>query len=256
MHTPLSSVASLIGWARKYRLILLALVLTLSMAGSAGATTYNVSINAADIVAGIHASGDYLHGVYSGSSLPTGESRWGLTGLYILPDIDGGAYTLSSLGTSAANWGASLPGSPFGSYAAGKYAYFNYNFNWQNTEYGMITDKPLSDFPLTYSQNNQISLVQLADSATFSFAVTTNSAWSGDYYFLVDGIKYKLSEAGNTYGNPYGFTAGSIDYGGLSQNYTNGQHLGYASVPIPGSLLLLGSGLIGLVGLRGWRKLS
>ena len=64
MHTPLSSVATLIGWGRKSKIILLALVLTLSIAGSAGATTYNVSINVADIVAGIEASGNSLHGNY------------------------------------------------------------------------------------------------------------------------------------------------------------------------------------------------
>ena len=50
---------------------------------------------------------------------------------------------------------------------------------------------------------------------------------------------------------------GTLDYGGLSKNYTTSEplHLGYLSVPIPGSLLLLGSGLMGLV-VGGWRKLS
>ncbi|MCX5893148.1 MAG: hypothetical protein NTW80_09290 [Deltaproteobacteria bacterium] len=115
----------------------------------------------------------------------------------------------------------------------------------------LITDSPIIDFPKNYASYPASPLVKIADSATFSFTLTTSTPWSGDYRFLVDGVKYLYSEHGSLSPDARGFTAGQLDSLGLQHN--NG--LGYptpGAAPIPGSVLLMGSGLLGLVGFR-WR---
>ena len=116
----------------------------------------------------------------------------------------------------------------------------------------MIMDQPATNF--TSYWGNVVTAVADASTFTVNFTLDSGATWNGAYQFVVDGSRYTAGTTpapwnANFFGGYSGNWGGASTVGG---DLTGNMGAGY-QVPLPPSMLLLGSGLLGLVGL-GWRR--
>ncbi|MCE5335535.1 MAG: hypothetical protein LLG06_13205 [Desulfobacteraceae bacterium] len=229
--------------------LLLVVALSALMPATGARADYVATVSVDSILDAIHASGDQLY---------DDTTRKAVGQIYIMPvGIDSSSYSITGASTSmSSSWTSSVPDYNYvysSEYTAGKYALFS--LKWDATTATLIMDKPVTDFPTVLSgTRNDISLASASSSETFSFTIQTSAAWSGQYQILIGGYQYLLSEAGTGANTltltpaPIGFDSAALY--GLTNNVGSG-YTGNSAVPIPGSLVLLGSGLLALAG---WRK--
>jgi hypothetical protein len=259
------------------RLLLAYVVLALVVVSTNAARAETVTFTATDVKAIMASYGD---------ALSDATHQWGLWAVRARPIVPGGSYTITGASTDQAGWGTTAPSShnwntygtncawfwdASGAEVAGNAANPLYMImdvadeNW----YSSAFDKSASwvadwapgpdgiqgtsdDLGTFYSAGydagaggtNVITAVN--DASTFSFDFTVDSGtWNGQWEFLVDGSKYYLGTASSPSGWVENFFGDYGEGGGLSQNMGSG----YA-VPVPAAVWLLGSGFVGLVGIR------
>jgi len=255
--------------ARKLNIMFLLVTILLVLVGSARAET--ISFTAQDIINWMADQGAPLH---------TATDVWGITRVRAIPDVSvAGGYTInlndSSITPDNFDWRVQfdITGNPpygngVGTGSYGTYAAFNdtHLYSWQGSLFTNGTVSVISDlspaefaarFPTSLTGSNPgLTLAQVPDDAVFSFSFTLDPGvtWNNQgFWFVVDGYWYNdWYPSGNTYDNPIGFTGGyAHDSVSTAGNLTGNMGGGYyATVPLPSSLVLL---LTGLLGLAGWR---
>lgn len=257
---------------KKVNIVFIIVIILLGLGGSARADT--ISFTAQDIVTWMAAQG---------APLSNATDVWGITRVRVIPEVSvpagykGLGYTID-LGhsfTTQTDWRVQFDytgnppyGKGNGSGAYGTYAAFNdvHTYSWKgsfqtNGTLYMISDLSQADFASRFPTHlngiqTGLDLAKVADDAVFSFNFTLKPGvtWVNQgFYFVVDGYWYNNWYAGASYANPIGFTGGfahdSIQTAG---DLTGDMGKGYqdTATPLPGSLVLLGTGLLGLAGWR------
>jgi len=170
--------------------------------------------------------------------------------------FDGTNYT-SFDAPNVDNWGAgTIPHGIFGNKVVGRYSYTENGMSWDR---GFIYDgKDFTsiDVPGAYKDTIVYGIwdnIICGDYTTNNF-VFDGSGNHGIYYgFIYDGVNYTTIEVPGAYGT----TIVGIWGGTLIGTYSDasGEHSFVATpTPIPPAILLMGSGLIGLIGIRRKKK--
>ncbi len=240
MATSRSPAIVVLRWAKKSLVLLLASVWALALAGPAAADT--ITLSAGTISQIILSTGD----VFSDATY-----NYGIDRVYIMPVVSGGTVTFDS---------GSASGASLGSYLALGSSSGYYKFDGSGGDpLNLIMDSlnPVTNFPIALTSGGQtIGKVDPSAYFTVNFTVA-GGTYLNQFYFLVDGYQFLGTDAGASYAsNFWSFTenAGSPGSPG-GQGFAHNDNLGYlAPIPLPSSLLLLGSGLLGLLGF-GRRKL-
>lgn len=256
---------------KKLRILLMISSLVMALAGAARADT--ITFTAGDIVRWMANQGDPLHNA---------TEVWGISRVRLIPDVSvPGGYNLnvnqSSISPDNVSWRVqtdAVGNPPYGDGEndTGLHASFNdtHIYSWQGSWYSsgtvnLISDLNAQDFGARFPQSftgthPDLPLAKMPDDTRFTldFTLKPGVTWLNQgFYFLVDGNWYNNSYHGATYDNPTGFDGGfghnSIIAGNLKGDMGYGYY-GTSSAPIPGSLVLLGSGLLGLAGWRRFRK--
>jgi hypothetical protein len=261
---------------QKINIAFIIITMLLGLAGPGKAET--ISFTAGDIVNWLALAGVPLHK----SSLEHGEEVWGLSRVRVIPEVSTlgtpgspGGYTIniaqSGVSPGYVSWRAqtdAIGNPPYGDGVTntGWHASFNdtHIYEWQGSwfytgDMYLISDLNASDFaarfPSSYPGYSQMPIFKMPDNTRFTLNFTLNPGvtWLNQgFYFLVDGNWYNTWYEGASYTNPTAFTGGfghnSIQIAGnLPGNMGYGYH---GTVPLPGSLILLGSGLLGLAWVR------
>jgi hypothetical protein len=184
-----------------------------------------------------------------GAPLDDTTNLWGLWAVRTMPIVTGGSYTIDIGATTQTGWGVSTS-----SYGNTPYAGTNSAWFWDDSgaevsgelpnPLYMIMDKSAGNFTSYYG--NTVTAVDGGSTFTVNFTLGSGASWDGRYQFVVDGSRYT---AGTT---PAPWNADFFGGYGTGGGLTSNMGAGY-QVPLPPSMLLLGSGLLGLVGL-GWRR--
>jgi len=192
-------------------------------------------------------------------SLSNSEHIWGLWALVAYPDLAN--YSITGVSTNQDEWytthdsefvdtngacfravpGAEIPGNP-------------------PHPLHLISDQPdpLANYIMSYFGD---TTVNVPNNTLFSFNFTSDSIWDGCWRLLVDGSRYDRQANGPALwdedfwggvdnGEPFWDTRDAG--GGLAGN--KGGYETCAPVPEPGSLLLMGTGLLALIGLYNVRR--
>ena len=208
-------------------------VLVFSLSSVAGADSY--TITAAQVKA-----------VMEDCGAPLSDSTylWGLWAVRTMPIVTGGGYTITGGSTTQTGWGVSAPNGIFGS---SPYTATNSSWFWDasgaevagnppNPLY-MIMDQPASSFTSYFG--NTVTAVDDTSTFTVNFTLDAGATWDGRFQFVVDGSRYLAGTSPAEWNED--FFGGYGGGGGLACNLEAGYQ-----APLPGTLVLLGSGLAGL----------
>ena len=257
---------------KKFIAVIVTCGLLLSVVSAADAAT--ISFTAGDLVRWMVQQGAPLH-IFNGVH---GDELWGISRVRVIPEVSvPGGYTinLSQGGISPDNFSwrvqtDAIGNPPYGDgvFDTGLHASFNdtHIYSWQGSWFTLGTLHLISDlsqsefqsrFPAVLTPTSPLPLAKVPDDARFTMDFTLNPgvSWLNQgFYFVVDGYWYNTWYDTDSYDNPIAFTGGfahnSVQTAGnLQGNMSYGY---YGNVPLPGSLLLLGSGLLGL---GAWRRL-
>ncbi|MDY6988796.1 MAG: VPLPA-CTERM sorting domain-containing protein [Thermodesulfobacteriota bacterium] len=259
------------------RLLVTFAVLGLMTSTINAAQAATVTFTASDIKATMASYGDDLSDL---------SHQWGLWAVRARPVVLGGSFTITGASTDQTGWGTTAPSSyswntygtncawfwdESGAEVAGTAAnplymimdvadenWWSSGFNKDGTWVADWAPGPdgsqgtSDDLGTFYASGyddgaggtNVITAVN--DASTFSFDFTIDSGtWNGQWEFLVDGSKYSVGSSASPGGWIENFWGDYGTGGGLSTNMGSG----YA-VPVPAAVWLLGSGIIGLVGIK------
>ena len=213
----------------------------------------------------------------TGAPLSDATNQWGLWAVRARPIVTGGGFAITGASTSQTGWGTSAPsGYSWNTYGTNTAWFWDASGSeaWiaSNPLY-MIMDVPADNFQsytfdgagnwvggyspggggtfYTSGYNGGVGgtnlVTAVSDSSTFSFDFTLDSgaSWDGSWEFLVDGSEYTLG----TYSNPGVWVADFFGDYGTGGDLSGNMGTGYP-VPEPATMFLLGSGLIGLAGVR------
>lgn len=261
---------------QKINIVFIIITLLLGLAGPAKADT--ISFTAGDIVHWMALQGAPLHK----SSVEHGDEVWGINRVRVIPEVSvpagytspGYTINLNSSFTTQTDWRVQFDytGNPpyglgNGSGAYGTYAAFNdiHTYSWNGSFFTggnlyMISDLSQADFASKFPEHlsgtqPDLHLKKVADDAVFSFDFTLDpgvTRLNQGFYFVVDGYWYNTWYHTDTYDNPIAFTGGfAHNMVTTAGNLPGNMDYGYnGNVPIPGSVVLLGSGLLGLAWVR------
>lgn len=243
--------------------LVLALVLVLASGAAASSFTFSAS---------------QVKSVMSSYGAPLSDSTnlWGLWAVRTMPIVTGGTFTITGGSTTQTGWEVSAPStydfgsgpvpyswpSPYGSNCAWFADTSGSEAGYPPNPLYMIINQPASSFesyifeggvfvgpaPIPGKTPNTVTAVNDSSTFTVNFTLGSGASWDGAYQFVVDGTKYNVATPQATWNED--FFGGYGTGGGLTSN----MGAGYSATPLPGSLLLLGSGLVGL-GFLGRRKL-
>jgi hypothetical protein len=211
-----------------------------------------IGFTAGDVASIMASQGAPLHDV---------TNQWGLWAVRVMPVVGGsGSYNITGASTSQTGWGVNAPNGAFGRtpYTASNSVWFwdasgaDVHGGSPNPLY-MIMDRPADTFESYFG--NVVTAVDPSSSFVFSFNLGLGATWDGQYQFVVDGSKYKLGTGASpgAWVAEGDFFGGYGSGGGLSGNLASGYS---AVVPEPGTVILLGSLLLGLAACRKLKKLT
>lgn len=208
----------------------------LAMLGSVNATTINLS--AQTIL-------DTLKSLEGANAFSNDGYYYGIDKVFVKPGVSSGASVQynsgSTIGATIADWSKSAASSNYT-------GYFEFDGSAWNIPQNMITDVNPANIQQQLSGQN---IGQVASNAVFTVEFTvTGGDYLNNFYFVVDGYKFSKTDASL---EPISFSGGGLaGQRGFANNAPPGYQVNGSAVPIPAAVVLMGSGLLGLIGF-GWR---